>query len=50
VINKGKLVLDDRFDNLKEKMNNRWFEEIFSRQESRRSIPLRRRMIDVLGY
>ncbi len=50
VINKGKLVLDDRFDNLKEKMNKRWFEEIFSRQESREEISRSAgEMIDVLG-
>ena len=35
VINKGELVLDDRFENLREKMNKRWFEEIFSRQNTR---------------
>lgn len=35
VINKGKLVLDDRFENLREKMNKRWFEEIFQSRETR---------------
>lgn len=35
VINSGGLVLDDRFENLREKMNKRWFEEIFNRQNTR---------------
>jgi ABC-2 type transport system ATP-binding protein len=50
VITQGKLVLDDRFENLQGKMQKRWFEEIFNGQETRETMARTvGEMVDELG-